>query len=311
MIDQIILDDPLPPRFGHEVRGHLQAAHRAVFHLFQVLQRFEYGLPARHGTKINAAREVRQEPANSLVLIEQFLEIGIFRRPSERVDLSHCGFQQGCGDGGEDRVSEIGVADLFIDHDGAGRIQGQSCGIEITQPAQPRGSTLLGGVRPYFCDNHVEEVEDIVLGACFERPNERQQGGGSTLVRHSGDRLRFGGIGKPREREDARLRQLIGSRQPRGELPYFVETFDRPREFGRALKRWSRSEPVHRTLPRILGNDCQGVQTLLLICRDPRRQQAPKATIRAAAHAGDHPFQHARAGQQNLVRHQPGRGLIE
>jgi len=154
---------------------------------------------------------------------------------------------------------------------------------------QPRGPTPLGGGRPYFRNDHVEKIEDIVLGACFERPNERQQGGSSTLVRHPGDCLCFGGIGESREREDARRWQFIGSQKPRSKLPYFAETFDRPREFGRALKRRSRSKPVHWALPLILGNDRQGVQTLLLIRCDPRCQQAPKATVGTHTHPGNCP----------------------
>jgi hypothetical protein len=149
------------------------------------------------------------------------------------------------------------------------------------------------------------------LGARFKRPDERQQGGSSSLLRHPGDRLRFGGIGKPCEGKDSRLWQFVSVWQTFGQFSNFVEAFDRPRKFGHALQHRSRSKPIHRTLPSVPRDDQQGVETFLVIRRDSCRQQAPEAAVRATTHAGDCPFEHGGTGQQNLVRHQPSRGLIE
>ena len=228
-----------------------------------MLQCPEHGLPARHGTKTNATGEVRQKTADSLMLGEQFLEIGIVRRPSERVDLCHCRFHQLRGDGGEDGFPEFSVADFLVENHSASCLQGQSGGIEIAQPPQPRGPTLLNGVRPDFRHDHVEQIEHVILGARFKRPDERQQSGSSSLVRHPADRLRFGGIGKPREGKDSRLWQFVSVWQTFGQFSNFVEAFDRPRKFGHALQHRSRSKPIHRTLPSVPRDDHQGVETFL------------------------------------------------
>lgn len=254
---------------------------------------------------------MRQEAANATVLFQQLAEIGVVRRSGQAVDLSHGCFKSGFGHGGEDHRPEVAVVDGSVEHQGADLAQGEGGGIEVTQTAQSRFPAFADRVDEHPGDEQIEKVEHVILRARLQCSDERQQGGGATLVRQPGDRVSFGGAGKARQRQNADFRQPIGTRQPGRELPHLVQPLDRAGQFRRALQGRPRPEPVHRALPAALRQRQQGVEPFFLVGRDPGCQQTPQATAGAGPHPREGSFEHARPRQQHFVRNQPRCGAVE
>ena len=79
--------------------------------------------------------------------------------------------------------------------------QHESGGVEVAQAAQPRLFLPLLGVGEDPGDDHVEQVEHVVLRTRLERAHEGEERRDPTLIRKPHDRLRLGCGREAGERE--------------------------------------------------------------------------------------------------------------
>jgi hypothetical protein len=182
-IDNAVRGHAVFPGLRHELRWPCRAARAAVFNLPKMMQGLQHRLTGRHGAQADDAHEVRQETPDAAVLRQQLVEVGIIGRPDQAVDLGHGGFEGSFGHGRENRCPETAVGDSAVEYQGANLAQGERRGVKIAQTAQPRFPAFADRVDEHPGDEQVEQIKRVILRACFQHPNERQQGGEAAFVR--------------------------------------------------------------------------------------------------------------------------------
>ena len=283
------------PGLRDELRGQRLAASGAILDLAKLMHSVEERLCRRHRAETDDPHQLWQEPAYAPMLSEQLVEIRIIRGTGQAVDLRHGRFKRGLRHDRECRLPKIGGINRTVQEQRTHRFQGQRRRVEIAEIAQSRFASLANGVGEYPGHEQVEQVENVILRARLQSADERQHGGCPPLVRHSGNGLRLGGAGKSRQRQHTGLGQPVRARQPEGELPHFVEAIDRARQLVGALPSRPRSKPIHRTLPATFGDHQKSIEPLLLVTRDPRRQQSPEPAVGAGPDPRNGTLEDARA----------------
>ena len=90
-------------------------------------------------------------------------------------------------------------------------------------------------------------------------------------------------------------RPSCAARHPRRHLPLLGRQLDRARQLVGALPSRPRSKPIHRTLPATFGDHQKSIEPLLLVTRDPRRQQSPEPAVGAGPDPRNGTLEDARA----------------
>ena len=203
------------------------------------------------------------------------------------------------------------VGRALVEQHGAGLLQPERGGVEVTQCAQPGALAGLLGIGREARDHGVEQLEHVVLRRRLQRPHVGQQRRRPPLLGHSGDGLGAGGAGVAGQGRDAPGWHPVGRGQAVGQGAHLAEALDGAPQLGRGLQHRAVAQPVKGALSAVLAGLQQGFQPGALRRGHAARQGAPQALGGPRPHLGDQAFQHRRPRQQDLVDDQPGDGAVE
>ena len=301
--------DLTPPPVRHEAerRGRGRAA---AVRAPQVAHGVQRALPGRGGAEADGTEQRRQE-AQLATLGAQLSEVQVARRPDDGVDLLQRRGERGARHDGEGRLPHGPVLHGVIHQHAAGAAELEGRGVEVADGPQPGALADLGRIGEQGRDHDVEQVEHIVLRARLQRPHEGEQGGGPPLPGQPRHGLRLGDRGEARQRRHPTRRDVRGARQAQGQRPHLVEPGDGTGQLGAAAKVRAIAQAVERAGPSALAGEQQGVKLPALLSGHVAGQGAPEPPRGAGADARDQALKGRCSGQQDLLRHQPGRRAVE
>src|SRR5271166_3712391 len=140
---------------------------------------------------------------------------------------------------------------------------------------------------------------------CFQGLEQSRQGRRASRLMQGGQIGRFGSARTARQSPQRGGRQIGGRRQAQAVPANSIDTLQMPQQLRRraALRRCA--QIVKRVEPVIIGCN-QRDEFLALVVGQSVGQAMPKPQRRAMAYTADQAFERRDAGQQNLVRQQPG-----
>ena len=122
--------------------------------------------------------------------------------------------------------------------------------------------------------------------------------------------LGLGDHGETRQRRHPSRWDMRRAGQAQGKRPHLVEAGDGAGQLGAAAEVWPVAQPIERAGPSSLPGKQQGVKLRALLSGHVAGQGAPEPSGGAGADARDQAFKGRCSRQQDLLRHQPGRGAV-
>ena len=222
----------------------------------------------------------------------KLLEILVVGRPGERVDLCYGFGQLVPGHQVEHCPAHTGVRRLVIQQYGADFGESQSGGIKVADRSEPVFLTCGFGIGEHARDDHIEQVEHVVMGVRFQRTREGQQGGDAAIIGKAFNGLGFRRGGKAGQRGDPGLRQSINGWKTARQCLRLLQSLHGPPQLGGAVQNGAIAQSVERAHPLVFRDHDQGFQACPLLRRNGAGQPLPKSLVGAAAHPGNGAFEH-------------------
>ena len=179
-----------PSAAGHAQGCSIPLGLGRVFQATQEGPGGQDGLAGRQPMQLDRAQQQRQEAPHLAVPPQQLGHIGALVRGMRQ--LPHRGrrsFQPLARDLCVDRRPQADLRACRIEQQQAGHAQVQGGGIQIPERAQAPPLSLALDARQECAEQHVQQINDVVLRGPRQNGGEGDEGGHAALVRHAGDRL--------------------------------------------------------------------------------------------------------------------------